>query len=108
MDAGTLGMIAIDTTLLSDLMNGNDLNTILPLEFGVEKMAFEGDEGDVVAARNTLLSAGSFANTDGGGSPYSAESPYLGDSENSFPITSGSLDLYVHANFYGSEGGDVL
>jgi len=108
MDGGMSGMLATDTALLSNLADDSSLNSILLPDPRTEKMIGPGGEDDVSVFNDTRLSESLIGNIDGGFSSGFADFNYLGDSENSGLITNGSLDLYVHANLSGSEGGGVL
>jgi hypothetical protein len=101
-------MTAIDTELLRDLVNDRSLDSLLLPDAGVETMAVPVREGDVSVANETTLNDNASGDSGWGVGASPAEPSYVGDSKGSVAMTSGSLDLYVHANFYGSEGGDVL
>jgi hypothetical protein len=105
MADGTLDMLAIDTELLSDLVDDRNLDSFLLPDTGAEKMAVPVREGDVSVANETTLNDNASGDSGWGVGFSPAEPNYVGDSKGSVAMTSGSLDLYVHANLYE---GDVL
>jgi hypothetical protein len=103
MADGAPDMLAIDTELLSDLVDDSSLDSLLLPDFSAEKMSVVVRESDASVSTNASLNENSKEGTVSGWGLNSAEPSYVGGSDYFVAITNGPLGLYVHADLSGSD-----